>query len=145
MLLKNESNQSISKNFIFSIIITIIVGLVNTVYPLVIGLVYNAELMGNLTILLYWVIILSIPIQNGLSPATSRYLAVSEVKDQNLLKIRLSPRPSGLGNTRGNVPQWALTWTQRKFWLDRCESPKCACIQLNLRAIQTKAMTTHLE
>ena len=70
-----EKENSISKNFTFAILIFVVIGSVNIIYPLVIGLIYTAETMGQFSILFYWVSLLSIPIQNGIAPSILRFLA----------------------------------------------------------------------
>lgn len=73
--------NKIGSNFVSSLFITLIVGSVNVVYPLVIGLLYGPEIMGKFSILLYWVSFLSIPIVNGIGPATTRFIAAGKIVD----------------------------------------------------------------
>jgi len=93
MINEEKKRNTIGKNFIISAAITIIIGLVNMVYPLVVGLVYTPELYGSFTILLYYAAVFSIPIQNGISPAISRFLAASDPEEEKSLEnvgIKLS-------------------------------------------------------
>ncbi|MHA1781987.1 MAG: hypothetical protein ACTSUL_01025 [Promethearchaeota archaeon] len=85
-MVKITKENSLGRNFLYSAIVTIIIGLVNMVYPVIIGLIYNAELIGYLTILLNWIALFSIPIQNGISPAISRFLAASEPEEAKSLE-----------------------------------------------------------
>ena len=85
--------KSIGSNFIFSLFITVIIGLVNIVYPLVIGLVYGPETMGNFSVLFYWSTLLNIPISNGIAPAITRYIAASSTNNKETVEnigIKLS-------------------------------------------------------
>jgi len=86
MNIRLGGNQTISRNFLFSTVVTLIIGIVNMLYPLVVGLFNDVEIMGDFTILIFWSVILSIPIQNGLSPALSRFIAASDEDDEQPLK-----------------------------------------------------------
>ncbi|MHA1442571.1 MAG: hypothetical protein ACTSPK_12035, partial [Candidatus Heimdallarchaeota archaeon] len=86
MITEETKRNTIGRNFIVSAAITIIIGLVTMVYPIIIGLVYSAELIGSFTILIYWAAIFSIPIQNGISPAISRFLAASNPEEEKSLE-----------------------------------------------------------
>ncbi|NHJ84287.1 MAG: oligosaccharide flippase family protein [Asgard group archaeon] len=93
MEITDSKPKSIGSNFIYSLFITIIVGLVNIVYPLIIGLVYGPETMGNFSVLFYWATLLTIPISNGIAPAISRYLAASSTNELRVIEntgIKLS-------------------------------------------------------
>ncbi len=83
-----EKENSISKNFTLAVLIFVVIGSVNIIYPLVIGLIYTAETMGQFSILFYWVSLLSIPIQNGLAPSILRFLATkTNNKEKDFNKI----------------------------------------------------------
>ncbi|MHA1126675.1 MAG: hypothetical protein ACTSQX_13700 [Candidatus Heimdallarchaeota archaeon] len=93
MIVEEKKQNNIGKNFIVSAAITIIIGLVTMVYPLVVGLVYNPVIYGSFTILIYYAAVFSIPIQNGVSPAISRFLAASNPEEEKSLEnvgIKLS-------------------------------------------------------
>ncbi|HUT82288.1 MAG TPA: hypothetical protein VMZ29_13885 [Candidatus Bathyarchaeia archaeon] len=78
--------KSIGSNFIYSLFITIIIGLVNIVYPIMIGLIYGPETMGNFAVLFYWAALLNIPISNGIAPAISRFLAASSINETRIIE-----------------------------------------------------------
>ena len=70
-----QIRKNIGSNFLFSFIVILIIGLVNIGYPLLIGLLYSAETMGNFSVLFNWAFFLAIPIANGIAPAISRFIA----------------------------------------------------------------------
>ena len=75
------SETNITRNLIDSILIVILIGFVNTLYPIIIGLIYTAEIMGKVAIVMSWINFASIPIVNGIAPAIARFIAASEEKD----------------------------------------------------------------
>jgi len=80
-------NINITHNFVYSIIVTLISGLVNTVYPLIIGLVFDSSTMGKFSILFSWVALLAIPISNGIAPSVTRFTAAeNKNKSKQILK-----------------------------------------------------------
>ena len=79
-------NSSIGKNFIFSLLITIILGLVNIAYPIFIGLLFGPETIGNYSVLFYWSTLLNIPISNGLAIGITRFIATREEKDYSSIE-----------------------------------------------------------
>ncbi|MBD3189417.1 MAG: hypothetical protein GF308_02180 [Candidatus Heimdallarchaeota archaeon] len=74
---KPTLQKSLGNNFLFTAIATAIIGLINYGYPLLIGLIYGAEIMAKFSVPFYWSTILSIPIINGIAPAVARFLAAS--------------------------------------------------------------------
>ena len=77
MTLISKNQNTLSKNLIFSILTVIIIGIVNVLYPVIIGLIFGPEIMGNFSLILYWILLLNIPISNGIAPAISRFIATS--------------------------------------------------------------------
>ena len=77
----NKENKTLGKNFSFSLAITIIIGTVNMAYPILIGLLYGPEIIGNFSVLFYWSTLLNIPISNGLAMSITRYVAANDQKE----------------------------------------------------------------
>ncbi|UJG41549.1 MAG: hypothetical protein K9W45_03560 [Candidatus Heimdallarchaeum aukensis] len=71
----------LANNILYSILSTVILGVVNTIYPLVVGLVFSADVMGAFSFIFSWVILLSIPISNGIAPSIARFIAASNIKE----------------------------------------------------------------
>ncbi|MHA1211967.1 MAG: hypothetical protein ACTSSH_05850, partial [Candidatus Heimdallarchaeota archaeon] len=86
MILETEKKRSIGSNFLYSIFITILIGIVNFIYPLVIGLLYGPQIMGNFSVLIYWALLLNIPVSNGLAPALSRFTAASGASEKGIIE-----------------------------------------------------------
>lgn len=76
-----EIKKSIGKNFTYSFFITVIIGFVNILYPILIGLLYGPETIGNFSVLFYWSILLNIPISNGLAMGITRFIAANGKED----------------------------------------------------------------
>jgi len=87
MTLISRNQNNFSKNLIFSILTVIIIGLVNIVYPIIIGLIFGPETMGKFSLIFYWILLLNIPISNGVAPAISRFLATNSVNLDNKPEI----------------------------------------------------------
>lgn len=82
---QNESN-SLKVNLLASLLIILIIGLVNFGYPLLVGLLYGPEIIGNFSVLFYWATLLCIPISNGIAPSISRFIAASNNQNINTLE-----------------------------------------------------------
>jgi O-antigen/teichoic acid export membrane protein len=80
-----QSKNSVASNFLYSLFIILIIGIVNLGYPLLIGLLYSPETMGNFSILFNWSFFLAIPIANGIAPAISRFIAASKGNETSQL------------------------------------------------------------
>ncbi|MHA1336118.1 MAG: hypothetical protein ACTSPW_10305 [Promethearchaeota archaeon] len=65
---ENLHSANVIKNSIYSILITIITSFVNTVYPLIVGIFFGAEIKEGFSFLFSWIIMISIPIVNGITP-----------------------------------------------------------------------------
>ena len=78
-----EKINSFGKNFLLSFGITLIIGIVNYAFPILIGLLYGPKILGDFSILFYYSTLISIPIANGVAPAISRYIAASFNSDTN--------------------------------------------------------------
>jgi len=85
----NEENNTVKKhigvNFLFSMLISIILGLVNLGYPVLVGMLYGPELLGRFSVLFYWATLLNMPISNGLAIGITRFIAIKSKNDH--LKI----------------------------------------------------------
>lgn len=81
-----QVKRSISRNFLYSIIITIIIGLVNYAYPLLIGLLYGPNFIGKFSSLFFWCTLLAIPISSGISPAISRFIAANTEEESTKIE-----------------------------------------------------------
>ena len=68
-------STSIQKNFLASIITTVFIGLINVFYPILIGLLFSSKQIGILALILSWTQLLSIPISNGIAPASLHFIA----------------------------------------------------------------------
>jgi len=79
-------NTKITSNLLYSIVNTIIFGLVNLAYPLIIGFIYHPTLVGNFSFFNSWVIILSIPIVNGIAPSLSRFIAANSNNKEKIME-----------------------------------------------------------
>lgn len=80
-------NINIANNFVYSIITTLVTGIVNVVYPLIIGIIFDSSIMGRFSILFSWVALLAIPISNGIAPAITRFTAAeNKNKSKQVLK-----------------------------------------------------------
>lgn len=66
---------SIQKNFIASLVTTIFIGVMNVFYPIAIGLLFSLKQIAILAFILSWTQLLSIPISNGIGPASLRHIA----------------------------------------------------------------------
>jgi len=80
-------------NIIYSVLTTIISGTLNSLYPLLIGLIFVKEVMGRYSLIYSWIIILSIPILNGIGPAISRFIASGNTNERvyfSILGLKLS-------------------------------------------------------
>jgi len=78
-----KEKTSISINFLFSLFITLIFGIVNLGYPVFIGLLFGPETIGNYSVLFFWGTLLNVPISNGLAIGISRFIAM-EGEDSRL-------------------------------------------------------------
>jgi len=74
---ENLHTTNVMKNSIYSILITVITGCVNTVYPLIVGIIFGAEIIGDFSFLFSWIILISIPIVNGITPSIARFIAAN--------------------------------------------------------------------
>lgn len=76
---------NLTHNFILSTFVVIIIGIVNIIYPILIGLMYLPETMGNFSVIISWVSFVSIPIINGIAPTTSRFIAANSNSKRNII------------------------------------------------------------
>ncbi len=81
------TKTKIANNFLYLLQVFFMLGLVNTAYRLVVGLVFDPVLMGEFSTIFSWVTLLSIPIANGIAPAVNRFIAANSVDD--IRKIEL--------------------------------------------------------
>ena len=81
-----SNSKSIGNNFIYSLLVTTIAGLVNVIYPISIGLAFGPELMGNFYVLFNWITFLSIPIVNGIAPAIARFISANKKEESGEYK-----------------------------------------------------------
>ena len=80
-------NINIANNFVYSIITTLVTGIVNVAYPLIIGIIFDSSIMGHFSILFSWVALLAIPISNGIAPSITRFTAAeNKNKSKQILK-----------------------------------------------------------
>ncbi len=86
MISETAKKKSIGNNFLYSMFITVIIGIVNVVYPLFVGLLYGPKTMGSFSVIFYWAILITIPISNGIAPSISRFIAASSKKDKETIE-----------------------------------------------------------
>jgi len=80
----NSVNKiNLFNNFLFSAMIVAIIGVVNILYPILIGLLQIPEITGDFSILINWTSFVSIPIVNGIAPAISRFIAANSISNKD--------------------------------------------------------------
>ncbi|MFX0093648.1 MAG: oligosaccharide flippase family protein, partial [Candidatus Hodarchaeota archaeon] len=75
-----HSSKIITKNYIWSFFTTGLNGLTVSIYPLLVAFLFSEILFATYGIVTSWVLLLSLPISNGIAPALTKYISSYEEK-----------------------------------------------------------------